>query len=161
MDGFRSQVWENMLTAEMNALYWSAMTRRYVKRDQTLKIFLASMTSGTVAGWGFWSEISAIWQLLSCSSALLAIAMPTLNLEHKIAKMSEMTGKWSEVRFEAESIWLKLEGEDELGEIKAKFYALRGKLTSINKDEARLPVDKYLLSRCQQQVCVSRKLQAM
>ena len=135
MSNFRKQTWNNLLTAEMNVLYWTAMTRRYVKRDQNLKIFLACMTSGTVAGWGFWNNISIVWQSLSCLSALLAIAMPILNMEQKIAKMSEITGEWSKIRFEAENIWFKLEKskESEFEKIESDFVSLRSQLTPIHQ----------------------------
>lgn len=163
MSDIRKQIWDDLLTAEMNVLYWTAMTRRYVKRDQILKIFLACMTSGTVAGWGFWNSVSIVWKSLSCLSTLLAIALPILNIEQKIAKMSEMTGKWSSIYFETQQIWFSLEDSSisSSNDIEANFSSLRSKLIPIHIDEAKLPIDKNLLKRCQNQVCKSRKLRGI
>lgn len=161
MSDLRTTIWNDLLTSEMNVCYWTSMTRRYVKRDQSLKIFLACMASGSVAGWGFWSDCPILWQSLSCLSTLLAIALPILNLEQKIAKMSEMTGKWLNFSGEVQQIWFKLEESDTdgfavIGE--SYFSSLKPKLVPIYQEETRLPQDKNLLKRCQRQVCKSRHL---
>ena len=161
MSEFRKIIWNDLLTSELNILYWKSMTRRYVKRDQLLKIFLACMTSGTVAGWGFWSNITIVWQGLSCISTVLAIALPILNLEQKIAKMSEITGKWLNYSNEIEQIWIKLEEGtfQEPSKIMSTYFSsLKPKSEDINQDETKMPKDQNLLKRCQQQVLKSRGL---
>ena len=47
----RKIIWDSMLDAEMNERYWSKLSKRYYKKEQRTKIFLAIMASGTVASW--------------------------------------------------------------------------------------------------------------
>jgi hypothetical protein len=83
----RKSLWYSMLDADMNARYWSYLSRRYSNRDKYSKIFLALMSSGTVASWGFWSDMQIIWKILSACSALLAIALPIINWPKMISNM--------------------------------------------------------------------------
>jgi hypothetical protein len=102
----KKAVWNSMLDADMNARYWKYLVERYSSRETILKIFLAVMASGTVAGWGIWDQYEIIWKVLSSVSALLAIALPILNYSKVIESMSELAGKWGELRIEYEDMWL-------------------------------------------------------
>jgi len=53
----RETIWDSMLDADMNVRYWAGLGRCYYKKDITYKIFLAAMSSGTVASWGIWGLI--------------------------------------------------------------------------------------------------------
>ena len=77
-----------MLDADMNARYWKRLVNRYATRDKWLKIFMALMASGAVAGWGLWEAIPWLWKTLSSASAVVAISLPVLNYQKSIEQMS-------------------------------------------------------------------------
>jgi hypothetical protein len=96
------------LDADLSVQYWTYLSRRYSKWDKYTKIFLAVMSSSTVASWGIWGEIDILWKILSAISALVAVALPILNWQQMIARMSDLVGKWSRIRYEYENLWLDL-----------------------------------------------------
>ena len=61
----RKAIWDGRLGADFNKRYWNHLIRRYSKRDKYTKIFLATMSSSTVASWGIWDEIDLLWKSLS------------------------------------------------------------------------------------------------
>ncbi|MFZ2404243.1 MAG: hypothetical protein WAW41_03835 [Methylobacter sp.] len=155
----RKAIWNSMLDADMNTRYWKYLVYRYSRRDTTLKIFLAVMTSGTVAGWGIWVELAYIWKMLSSLSALLAIALPILNYPKKIESMAELSGKWGELLFEYEDLWLEVDNNPSPNTLNKNYRKFRTTEKSLVKKETKLPTDKRLIDKCQIEVNKSRGLQ--
>jgi hypothetical protein len=154
----RTAIWQSMLDADMNARYWRGLVARYSKKDKTLKIFLALMASGTVAGWGLWITLPWLWKTLSSLSAIVAIAMPILNYQKHIEQMSYLAGKWGELRIEYEDLWLQVKnnsGEKNLENAYKKFRKIE---SGLQEREIKLPEDKVLLIKCFNEVKTVRGL---
>ncbi|MGO9376335.1 MAG: hypothetical protein ACLQBD_30160 [Syntrophobacteraceae bacterium] len=154
----RKAVWDSMLDADMNVRYWSHLGSRYYTRDLYSKIFLAVMSSGTVASWGFWSEFPIIWKIFSAASALLAIALPLLDWPKQISSMAGLNQKWTEIKMEYELLWLRLE-KGQSGDNTEKEYALiREKEARLSQGGFNLPSDRKLVSICYDEVLEGRGL---
>ena len=104
-DKIRQVIWEAVLDADLNLRYWDHLSRRYSAWDKYTKIFLAIMSSSTVASWGIWDEIDILWKCLSAVSAGTAIALPILDWQRKIGEMSNLKGKWSRISRAYENLW--------------------------------------------------------
>jgi hypothetical protein len=110
-DSIRQVIWEAVLDADLNLRYWDHLSRRYSAWDKYAKIFLAIMSSSTVAGWGIWNEINilwtdlSLWKGLSAISAVTAIALPILDWQRKIGEVSNLKGKWSRISRAYENLW--------------------------------------------------------
>ncbi|MYE89264.1 hypothetical protein F4X33_09750, partial [Candidatus Poribacteria bacterium] len=104
-DKIRQVIWEAVLDADLNLRYWDHLSRRYSAWDKYTKIFLAIMSSSTVASWGIWDEIDLLWKCLSAVSAGTAIALPILDWQRKIGEMSNLKGKWSRISRAYENLW--------------------------------------------------------
>ena len=155
----KKAVWESMLDADMNSRYWKALAARYSKRETVLKIFLAVMASGTVAGWGIWEDYSQIWKLLSAISALIAIALPILNYQKVIQKLSELAGNWGELRIEYEDMWLEVKNQPDNQALVRTYKKFRATEKSLEKKEPKnISDDKDLLQSCFDDVKKSRGL---
>ena len=89
----RKAIWEAVLDADFNVRYWGHLSRRYSVRDNRIKIFLALMSSSTVASWGIWNEVNILWKILFSISSVTAIIFPFLNLQKKNGEMSNLRGK--------------------------------------------------------------------
>lgn len=155
----RNYIWNSMLDAEMNERYWSKLSKRYYKREKWTKIFLASMASGTVASWHFWSEYVLLWKLLSASSAIVAIALPILNWPKSIQNMNILTEKWSLIKSDYELLWIdvkkSIKDKDEV-KIKKEIKILIAKENTLSQKEVNLPYDPKLLQKCMSEVKKSR-----
>jgi hypothetical protein len=147
-----------MLDADMNTRYWSYLSRRYYSLDKYSKIFLALISSGTVASWGFWSDIPLLWKIFSGLSALLAIALPLLNWPRMISNMGILKQYWTEIKTDYEMTWITLEKGKSEDEIEKEFKKIKQKEVKASQNETNLPYDKKLLWKCRNEVLESRGL---
>lgn len=152
----RKYVWELMLDSDMNVRYWKCLVRRYSNYDKYSKIFLALISSGTVASWTIWNNIPLLWQLLSSCSAIIAVALPILNYQKNIEIMSDLSGMWAEIKNEYENIWSTLSRTSNINEISQQCERIKGKEVPLVKQESKLPNDKKLLLRCHEEVSTAR-----
>lgn len=154
----REAIWKSMLDADMNARYWKSLVKRYSNREKYLKIFLALMASGTVAGWGFWQSFPIFWKILSSISAITAIALPILNYQKTIGQMSFLSGKWGELRIEYEDLWFQVKSKQANSNHNQAYKKYRKIESSLEKRESTLPDDQKLLKKCFDDVKQSRGL---
>lgn len=153
------EFWNSMLDADLFVRYWFYLSKRYYDRDTFLKIFLAVMSSGTVASWGFWSQISWLWKVLSAVSMLISIALPILNWQKMIERMSLLKGKWTQIENEYELLWLTYKNKSNNNlELEKQFRKIKEMENKISEIETNLPYDKKLLGQCYDEVLASRGL---
>jgi len=153
-------IWDSMLDAELNYIYWGKISRRYYKYDTIFKIFLAIMTSGTVAIWSIWTDITCLWKILSSISALTAISLPFINFQELIHSSSDLRGLWFEFKNEYECMWLELNSNNDLKTIEEKYIKMKNHQTEIikMKPNPNLPHKKKLIYKCYNAVIESRSL---
>jgi hypothetical protein len=155
----RQAVWTAMLDADMNARYWKYLVGRYRDRDTILKIFVAVTTSGTVAAWGVWQDLEWVWKILSGISAVFAISMPILGYPKLIETMSELAGKWGELRIEYEDMYLIVNGQTHDAKAMLNSYRkLRNATKELEYKETKTSLDKKLVKKCYEEVKHSRRL---
>ena len=158
----RKAVWDGLLGADFNKCYWNHLIRRYSNWDKYTKIFLALMSSSTVAGWGIWNEINifgtdiSLWKGLSAVSAVTAIALPILDWPKTISRMSDLVGKWSRIEYEYENLWLKLQNDSPINQVEDEYMRIRGEVAGL--DDTGLPEDVKLNEQCRNEVLESRGL---
>lgn len=154
----RRTTWDSMLDADLNAIYWSHLSRRYYNKDKFAKIFLATMASGTVASWGFWSDVQVVWKILSAISALMAVALPILNWPKMIESMVNLKQKWTQIRSDYEMLWIELNRGKDKRELERQYKKIKQKETKLSQEESNLPNDRKLLYKCRGEVLKSRGL---
>ena len=148
-DQIKNEVWDAMFIAAFNVIYWTHISRRYHFRAKSVKIFLAVMSSSTVATWGFWHEIDILWKCLSSASALIALSLPILNWERTIEKSSDLRGQWLQISNEYKNLWLDCSLNKSIKNIESNLKNIRSKELSVGKiSTADLPVDRKLEKRC-------------
>jgi hypothetical protein len=127
------------------------MVDRYKGRDSFGRIVLAVTSSGTVASWAIWDQFPSSWQALSALSALIAIAVPVLNLPARIETAAELHGRWTELAAEYELLWTASEdGQGDLTEEQMQKFVQ--KELGVAPKEASIPYDRRLAKRCQEEV---------
>lgn len=150
-----------MLDADLNVRYWGHLSRRYHARDLYSKIFLAIMSSGTVASWGFWGEIQIVWKIFSAMAAMTAIILPFLNWSNMIGKMVEIQQIWIKLQNDYDLLWTTLkDGRKAETEFEGDFKKIKGEEVLVSQKECNVPVpvDKKLSNQCYDEVLSSRGL---
>jgi len=155
----RENLWDSMLTAHLNYRYWSELASRYLNFDKSSKIFLAIASSTTVATWAFWQDAHTLWKILSAISALMAIALPFLNLQDYIKRMTSLRVEWFRTMKSYEAIFLKYEtGQTTEIETRNEYVEISTGESELIEDATGLPVRIKLLNKCQLRVLESRGL---
>lgn len=152
----RKLAWESMLDADMNVRYWGKLARRYKQREMQAKIFLAAVSSGSVAGWALWTAFPLAWKLLSALSALIAVALPFLNYPDKIETTADLHGKWNRLLSDYETVWSRVQSDGEAPEILHSIRTLKETESQMSKTEVELPRIVSLVKRCQMEARRSR-----
>jgi len=137
-------LWRSLLDADQNARYWRAMTLRYVRRERMAKIFLAIVSSATVAGWGFWRDVNWLWQGLSIIAAIIASAMPIIDVSRQIESMLELHERWLQLLNEYEDVWTARGNITDL-DVQEKLKILKALEVELSKKAAKLPNDDVVL----------------
>jgi len=156
----RKAIWDSMLDADMNVRYWAELGRRYYKRDIRYKIFLAVMSSGTVASWSIWSEVQVLWKILSAISALVAIALPILNWPKMIQSIGNVKQKWVDAKADYEILWVEVNSKKDQAVLKDEFKKIKKREATTTQQETNLPKKDKLLDECWEDVLESRGLKS-
>lgn len=105
METVRESVWKAMLQSDQEQRYWHAKACQYVKWDFRAKLFLAIVTSSSVASWSIWIESAILWKSLTVGASLLSIVLPILSLNDKVLAMTEVHAKWLQLMHDYEGMW--------------------------------------------------------
>jgi len=150
-------IWDSMLDADLNVRYWSYLSRRYYMRDKYSKIFLAAMSSGTVASWHFWATVPGVWKGLSAFSALTAIALPIINWSKMIENMVRLKQQWVDIKNDYEMLWISFKNKNKNdADIEKEILRVKKKEVETSKEEYNLPNSKKLVYKCTDEVLKSR-----
>lgn len=153
-------LWESMLDADMNARYWKKLAKRYSSVDVGIKIFLALLTSGSVAGWKFWSDNPEVWKTLSAIAAVVSIILPIIQLPKSINKMSNLTGRWLQIQYDYELLWADCLKNENNQNLPKRYKDIKSKEVSVKTAETDLPEFKGLIRICYDEVIRTRGLAA-
>lgn len=155
----KEKIWRDMLTAELNHLYWGYLNQRFSSYERNTKIFLALTSSSTVASWGLWGQVDILWKVLSTISAVIAIASPFMNWQYSVEKTLELRVGWLEIQYEYEKLWRKIKvGNAKNNDIENSLDGIFNKLKPLSVKSADLPRDRKLSVKCQKEVLESRGL---
>jgi len=143
----RTAVWNAMLDADMNHIYWTCLSRRYYNREKSLQVFLALFSTSAVAGWALLIDVSLLWKALSTLSAGIAIVLPILNWKQQIETMSKLAGKWFHLKIDYENLWLDVQSSAPNGLVRQRFDKLREREVEISGSASNLPDDRDLADR--------------
>ena len=149
-------IWEGMLDADMNVRYFAHLSRRYTFADRCLKIFVAVTSSGSVASWQIWgaggfSGLSWLWEVGSGAAALVAVAMPIVDLATRVQVTATLAARWRPILHKYELLWASrstLDHEQLLGSWKE---ALEDE-AKLGEQDAAVPRRVSLVRRSQTEV---------
>jgi hypothetical protein len=151
----REALWNALLDADMNVCYWGWISDRCTKWDSWLKFVVALTASGTVAGWGIWSQFPAGWKGLSAVACVAALGHPIFFPSERLKRISGLVATWKEIYTDYELLW---EQDSELcvSDSWNRFEANKRREASI--DETNLPKTKKLIRKAYESVRRKRGL---
>lgn len=164
MTGLQKQLWIRLLESDMSRLYYRKLAARYSRADFFLKYFAAVMSSGTVAGWAIFKDVSAYpngplaWKVASGIAALASIAMPLLNCAKKVEWATTLHHSYMSIMSLYEIHWAKLDGYADR-EIEDVLQKMKEKEDALQTLESHFPAQNdSLVRKCQNEVKHKRGL---
>lgn len=139
MDGpIRYSLWTSLLQADQEQRYWHAKACERVGYDLWSKIILAFLSSSAVAGWTFWADYPAGWKGLSALATLLSIVLPLVALNSQVVTMTEVHGRWLQLKHMYEAMW-RDQSLISTEEIRKKLDEAKGIEAELSAKAIRLP----------------------
>ena len=97
-----------------------------------------------------------LWKAFTIISAILSIIMTNNEWSKTSERCSQLKGRWMEVYYEYENMWLVIDQKDE-NQLLDSFKNIKERERTVKKDE--LLIDKQkLIERCYQKVIKSKGL---
>jgi hypothetical protein len=154
----RQDLWDSMLDADMNARYWRKLAKLYSSIDTSIKIFLALLASGTVAGWKLWANNPEVWKSLSAIAAIVSIILPIIQLPKTMSKMSDLAGRWLQIKTDYELLWTDYKKNENNQYLSKRYRDVKAREVSAKKTETDLPEYDWLIKKCYNEVILARGL---
>ena len=163
MNEVEKAIWEEMLDAEMNALYYGYISRRYSMYEKFMLIFIAIISTSAIASLQIWkAELdwfswSWLWDALSILAVCTSVAAPFLNYGSISNRASALRPIFIDYKNKYEDIWFK-RNELKHATLRKKLLSIREDLNSKSIEDSKMPRDKKLLAACQDEIIKSRGL---
>jgi hypothetical protein len=150
-------LWDSMLDAEMNVLYWTYRCAREQQWTKTLKIIVLVTASGTaLASLSVWTSYPTVWQFIAASAFIASVISQACFPPERLAKLSGLIATWKEVSIDYGLLWEKDARLADNGTWD-EFEALKRREKTI--DESEFPKTKSkLLEKAFHHVCRKRGL---
>ncbi|MEH6763459.1 MAG: hypothetical protein V7655_03080 [Aequorivita antarctica] len=108
MNSIREKIWYFLIDSKTNELVASLITKKYQKWDLYLNIFLAVMSSSSVAAWAIWRQNPTLWLLLIALTQLFSLAKPYFLFPKYVKIFNEKSLRWQQLTVDLEEIWFKI-----------------------------------------------------
>jgi hypothetical protein len=101
------EIWDNLLTADMNGRYWNHFAERYQSYDRTVAV-LPIVTAGSAfvaflsTGYGWLGPVLAV------VTAGSAAVRPALQFDRSVQALTRLGSEWETLLLSYEDLWGKL-----------------------------------------------------
>lgn len=157
------ELWDSLNDAEMNALYYGYMARRYSNLEKGTLVFSAIMSTAAIGSLQIWKsewlglDWSHCWDALSLFAVLVAVGAPLVNFGQTAQKCASLRPVFLNYRNQYNELWLNRSSFQD--------RTLIMKLTHLKEAEIRDTVidstikrDIKLLKKCQEEIIKSKGL---
>ncbi len=154
----RTEMWNSMLDAEMNEVYWHCEAHRYGTFDRIFAVVAAILSSSTVVA--LFSGVSAS-PILSKCAAVLAGAVTIFHAKFfhsgRLKQLTTIATRWKEMAIEYKLLWSELEDNDEVDTRTWKEFETISRREK-NIDESTFRIHGRRLKEAQAKVFAARGL---
>lgn len=154
----QTEIWNSMLDAEMNEIYWTEEAQRHGSQDRGLKVLIALLSSGTtVALFVALSTHPGIGKATALLATGASLVHSTFFSTNRLKLVTGLAARWKEIAIEYRLIWAALEDESTVSaKVWKEFESVCRREKQI--DESAFSVHKKRLLRAQTLVEERRNL---
>ena len=154
----RTEMWNSMLDAEMNEIYWSDEAKRYGSFDRSLKLTIAVLSSGTtVALFSTFSSHPILVKVLALLVTVVSLVHSNFFSTNRLKLVTGLAARWKEIAIEYRLLWAELEDEEM---VSAKTWKEYETVCRREKqiDESAFTINRRRLENAQHLVITARRI---
>jgi hypothetical protein len=151
-------MWEALLDAEMNEVYWHREAHRYGAQDRFVAVTAAILSSGTaVALFSGISETPILSKAVACLAGAVSIFHAKFFHSGRMKQLTTIATRWKEMAIDYNLLWSELEDGVEVDAKSWKeFEVISRREKSI--DESTFTIHDGRLREAQAKICDARGL---
>jgi hypothetical protein len=100
--------WNELTSLRGQIEYLYLYERHYESIDRGIKIFLAVASSGSIAAWTIWRNLSVLWGGIIAAAHFINTIKDYLPFERRLKSIQQLTGKLEAVFVQWETVWNQL-----------------------------------------------------
>lgn len=105
----RNQIWVLFIDLKFKGYYLSLLVDKYQKWERNTNIFLALVSSGSIAAWAIWNDIPLIWGAIIAVSQVLTVVKPYFPYYKYVKELNDKSYRVNNLSIELERLWYKLQ----------------------------------------------------
>ncbi len=156
----RNRIWAELCDVRYKGYSLSFIVSKFQKRDRNINIFLAIVSSGSIAAWVVWDNNSLIWGGIIAVSQVLTVIKPYFPYLKYIKELKMRSIKIDFINIELEKLWYKMESgktsEEQAADI---YFDLQKEIAEILNfgDDTVFDIDKKTRQRANERMKIYLK----
>lgn len=150
---YQERYWKELYQLKVHQNYLELYWESSDNRNKAINIFLAIISSTSIAGWAVWQEFVIIWTLIIASSQVTTAIKPFLPYSSRLKFIGNLLHEIDDLLLYAEEKWFYVsEGELTENEIHRLQFDIRTRKTKVLKKylgNNTLPQKSNLLEKAQ------------
>lgn len=134
---YQEKYWRELDQLKVHVFYLESYLERTVLIDRYINMFLAIASSGSIAGWVIWNELSFVWGVIIAISQAINAVKPYLPYAKRLKSLQGITNDLESLFLTMEDNWFKV-SEGSLTEEQIHKLHMRC------KEKRRQIIQKYL-----------------
>jgi|SRR5690554_622664 len=117
-----NKIWSLLNNVKFKGYCLGFIVERFQRWDRNLNIFLAIASSGSIAGWVIWNDISFLWAIIISVSQVFTVVKPYLPYFKYVKELNKKCYKLDSLIIDVEKLWYEFENNLIKEEMAAKSY---------------------------------------
>lgn len=122
----RDRIWATLCNYQYKGFVTELLYCKYQKYERNINVFLAVMSSGSIATWAIWKKLDLLWASLIALSQLITAIRPYFQYHKYVKELGSKSLKSEYLNIEFERLWDYCQ-RDKISEeeIEDRYYALK------------------------------------
>lgn len=104
----QQHIWVQLYRMKTHAVYADLLLAKTEAVDRSIKIFLAIVSSGSIAGWAIWKNADFLWGVIIAASQVLSAIREYLPYKERMKALSALARELDELATHTEIKWLEI-----------------------------------------------------
>jgi hypothetical protein len=104
-ENYQIRFWQELVQLKVHIYYLQYFQLNAQSRENSLNIFLAAASNGSIATWAIWGKVTMLWAFIIGASQLVTAIRPYLPYQNRIKAISALIRELDELSLYSEHKW--------------------------------------------------------